>query len=117
MQLKEIQKIQKDFDKEYFRKFWEINDEKTFIERLQYLTVALTGEMGEFANIVKKISRDFENLNDSISEERRQALIEEIVDCFIYIIITANLLEVDLEEEYMKKLEKNKKRFQKYKDG
>jgi NTP pyrophosphatase (non-canonical NTP hydrolase) len=116
MQLKEIQKIQKDFDMEYFKKFWEIKDEKAFIERLQYLTVALAGEIGEYANIVKKLSRDFENLNDSISDERKQALIEELVDCFTYVIITANLLKVDLEEEYIKKLEKNKKRFQKYKD-
>jgi NTP pyrophosphatase (non-canonical NTP hydrolase) len=116
MQLREIQKIQKDFDKEYFKKFWEINDEKTFIERLQYLTVALAGEIGEYANIVKKISRDFENLNDAVSDERKQSLIEEMTDCFIYIIIIANLLGIDLEKEYMKKLEKNKKRFERYKD-
>jgi NTP pyrophosphatase (non-canonical NTP hydrolase) len=117
MHLKEIQRIQKEFDEEYFKKFWEINDEKTFLERLQYLVVALTGEVGEFANIVKKISRDFENLNHPMSDERKQALTEELVDCFIYIIITANLLGVNLEEEYKRKLEKNKQRFEKYKDG
>lgn len=117
MELKDIQKVQKDFDKEFFKKLWEINDEKVLIQRLQYLTVALAGEVGEYANIVKKISRDFENLKDPISNERKQALIEEMTDCFIYIIIIANLLEVDLEKEYMKKLEKNKQRFEKYKDG
>jgi NTP pyrophosphatase (non-canonical NTP hydrolase) len=116
MHLKEIQKIQKEFDEEYFKKFWKINDEKTFIDRLQYLVVALAGEIGEFANTIKKISRDFENLNQLMSDERKNALIEELVDCFIYIIITANLLNVNLEEEYMRKLEKNKQRFEKYKD-
>ncbi len=115
MQLKEIQKIQKDFDKEFFKTFWQIKDEKTFIERLQYLVVALTGEIGEYANIVKKVSRDFENLHQTISEERKKELIEELVDCFIYIIITANLLDVDLEKKYFEKLEKNKQRFEKYK--
>ncbi|MEM5777055.1 MAG: MazG nucleotide pyrophosphohydrolase domain-containing protein [Candidatus Aenigmatarchaeota archaeon] len=117
MQIKDIQKLQKEFDGEFFNKFWKIEDEKTFIERLQYLVVALTGEIGEYANIVKKVSRDFEHLDQSISEERRKELTEELIDCFIYIIITANLLNIDLEKEYLKKLEKNKQRFEKYKRG
>ncbi|MCX8179425.1 MAG: nucleotide pyrophosphohydrolase [Candidatus Aenigmarchaeota archaeon] len=115
MQLKDIQNLQKNFDQEYFESFWKIKDEKTFIDRLQYLTVALTGEIGEYANILKKISRDFENLNQSITEQRKKELAEELVDCFIYIVITANLLDIDLEKEYLKKLEKNKKRFEVYK--
>jgi len=117
MQLKEIQQLQKKFDEEFFSNFWNIDDEKTFLERLQYLVVALSGEVGEYANIVKKASRDFENLGQSISDERKEQLAEELVDCFIYVIITANLLGIDLEKEYMKKLEKNKERFQKYKGG
>ncbi|MBU5688501.1 MAG: MazG nucleotide pyrophosphohydrolase domain-containing protein [Candidatus Aenigmatarchaeota archaeon] len=117
MQLKDIQRLQREFDEEFFNKFWEINDEKTFIERLQYLVVALTGEIGEYANIVKKASRDFEHLKENISEEKKKQLTEELVDCFIYIIITANLLGIDLEKEYLEKLEKNKQRFEKYKRG
>ncbi|MCX8178251.1 MAG: nucleotide pyrophosphohydrolase [Candidatus Aenigmarchaeota archaeon] len=117
MELREIQKKQLEFDKEYFKKFWDIKNDKIFIERLQYIVVALVGEIGEYANIVKKISRDYENLNRNNFNQKREELIEELVDCFIYLIIAANLLDIDLEREFLKKLEKNKKRFEKYKDG
>lgn len=116
MDIKQIQEIQREFDKEYFKRFWDIKDDKTFIERLQYLVVALSGEIGEYANIVKKISRDFENLNQNNLNQKKQDLIEEIIDCFIYLLITANLLDIDIEKEFLKKLEKNKKRFENYRD-
>ena len=117
MELKQIQKLQKDFDKKYFKRFWDIKNEKEFIQRLQYLVVALSGEMGEYANIVKKISRDYENLNENVFQEKKSELVEELVDCFIYLLITSNLLEIDLEEEFIKKIQKNKIRFEKYRDG
>ncbi|MFH8080337.1 MAG: MazG nucleotide pyrophosphohydrolase domain-containing protein [Candidatus Aenigmatarchaeota archaeon] len=115
MEIKEIQDLQKRFDMEYFKNFWEAEDEKSKIEKLQYLVVALTGEIGEYANIVKKISRDLTTLGINTLDERKNELTEELIDCFIYIIITANLLGMDLEKEYLKKMEKNKQRFQKYK--
>jgi len=117
MELLEIQKEQKNFDKEYFGKFWDIKNDGEFIDRLLYLVVALTGELGEFANIVKKISRDFNNLGEKPSTEKLEKLKEEITDCFIYVIIIANLLDVNLEDEFLRKKDFNKKRFEKYKNN
>lgn len=117
MDLKELQKKQKEFDKEYFKKFWDIKNEKEFIDKLKYVVVALSGEWGEFANIVKKIIRDNENLDEKPSEERLEKLKDELTDVFIYVLITANLLNVDLEKEYFRKMSFNKERFEKYKNN
>ncbi len=114
MELKQIQEIQDKFDKEYFAKWWDVSTEAGKIERLEFLTVALTGEVGEFANIVKKISRDHISLKMKPEDEKLENLKEELTDCFIYLMVIANFLNMDLETEYFRKLEFNKKRFEKY---
>lgn len=47
----------------------------------------------------------------SILEKAKSELAEELIDVFIYTLTIAGLLEIDLEEEFIKKLEKNRKRF------
>lgn len=115
MELKEIQKIQKKFSEEHFSNLWSVKDDEDFLHKLQYFVVGLTGEVGELANIVKKISRDNIEFKDKPSEERMEKIRDELTDCFIYIMLIANFLKIDLEEEYLKKLEFNKKRFVNYK--
>ena len=115
MELKEIMEFQRKFDKEYFNSFWEIKNDGDFINRLEYLVVALTGEVGEFANVVKKIARNYETLREKPDKKFIEKLKEELTDCFIYIIILGNLLKIDLEKEYLRKMQFNKKRFEKYK--
>lgn len=113
MSLKEIAKYQEEFDKKYFSSW----DEKvTKLEFLQSMIVALIGEVGEFANIVKKVNRDSKILGKDLDEKTIEKLREELTDCFIYIVILGNLLEVDLEKEYYKKTKYNEKRFEKYRD-
>lgn len=110
MHIKEIVKFQDAFDKKHKNKFsWnqKINDEN--IEMLEFLLVSLFGEIGETSNIVKKIVRgDFKLF------EKKEELSEEIADIFIYLIKIANQLDIDLEKEYFKKMEKNSERFKKY---
>jgi NTP pyrophosphatase (non-canonical NTP hydrolase) len=113
MSLKEICQYQKDFDKRYFRKW---NESATKSEFLQSMLVALIGEVGEFANIVKKAVRDEKTLGKTLDGDTIGKLKEELADCFIYTVILGNILEMDLEEEYYKKMKFNEKRFEKYRD-
>ena len=115
MTLNEIQKIQERFDKKYFNKYWTKKDDiDQKIEFLKDMTIALTGELGEFANLIKKMSRDRKNLEEKPSEELIDRLREELIDCFIYLVILSNILEMNITKEYFKKTKVNEKRFQKY---
>ena len=104
-----------EFDKKYFQKYWEEAENiDGKIEFIKDMVIALTGEMGEFANLVKKISRERKITMEVPSKEMMESLKEELIDCFIYIIILSNILEVDIEKEYLKKTELNHQRFKKY---
>ena len=113
MNLDEIKKFQKEFDGKHG---WNWTDSKTFGEKLRKLhnaTVAILGELGEFANVLKKLRRLYESKG-----ERDDALLpnlkEELVDVFIYLVVLANILDVDLEKEYFEKMRANEERFKEF---
>ncbi len=113
MELKDLQKLQKEFDLKYFPEFWRIEDYEDLLDRLEYLTVALAGEVGEFANLVKKMRREY--LHRKVEKRDIMGdLKEELTDVFIYVLIAANLLDMDLEEWFHKKSSHNRDRFKKY---
>jgi len=115
MNLNEIQKFQKEFDEKFFSKYWEGHlDMDRKLEFLKDFTIALTGELGEFANLIKKANRDRRVLEKKLDNEMIEKLKEELTDCFIYMIILSTILDMDVEKEYLKKLKFNKKRFEKY---
>lgn len=70
-----------------------------------YWSLALSGEVRELCNLVKKEVRDRVSLKEQISEE--------MADILIYLCMMANGLGVDLEKEYYRKQEKNIQRFEK----
>ncbi|MGB8807817.1 MAG: hypothetical protein WCD17_00370 [Acinetobacter calcoaceticus] len=109
MQLKDIQEMQQSFDKSHQMKldFYEKIDEKN-LQALEHLVVCLLGELGEFSNLLKKVIRGDYELN-----EVKSLLDEELVDVFIYLIKISNQFDVDLENGYLNKLEKNKVKFEK----
>lgn len=109
MKLKDIQDIQKSFDKSHQMKidFYE-NITKDNLPALEHLVVCLLGELGEFSNILKKVVR-----GDYELDEVKHLLDEELIDVFIYLIKIANQFDVDLENGYLNKLEKNKIKFKK----
>ncbi len=76
------------------------------LQDLEHLVVCLIGEVGEFANELKKIVR-----GDASYEERQNELAEELADSFIYLMKIAAQTGIDLESEFLKKLEKNYQRF------
>ncbi len=84
----------------------ELSDEQ-LVEELYRGTVHLLGELGEFANDVKKSHRE--------SGLRKDELREELTDTFIYLIKLSLLLDMDLETEHKKKIEKNYARFEHHK--
>lgn len=69
---------------------------------LEYLVLAATGEMGEVANLTKKIIR-----GDAALEESREALTEEITDVFIYLLKLIDQLDIDIEKSYDEKMKRN----------
>jgi NTP pyrophosphatase (non-canonical NTP hydrolase) len=108
MELKEIVKVQKDFDEQHFGKL------EMTPERLLYLMTCLAGETGELANLVKKYYRDkVRNYRVTTDQGKDfQALMkEELTDVFIYVIILSCLLDMDLEKEFFIKIKKNEERF------
>jgi NTP pyrophosphatase (non-canonical NTP hydrolase) len=107
MDLKSMQKMQTDFSESRGWYFHKAVDQKELIEKMEYMAVALAGEVGEYANLVKKILRQKELLNN----EMKDRIKEEITDIFIYCLLTSSLLGMDLEKEALKKIEKNKQRF------
>jgi NTP pyrophosphatase (non-canonical NTP hydrolase) len=104
--------IQTAFSREKFPTFWDIKTEQDLALRLEYLTNALAGEVGEVANLVKKVVRSVVyGRGDLRLDDVRQELAEEIADVFTYLLTIAGLLGLDLEKTYLQKLEKNRKRF------
>lgn len=73
---------------------------------VKHHTIGLAGEVGEFANLIKKIDRG--SLNFAAT---REELGSELVDVLIYLCDLAAILNVDLEKEYAAKREFNERRF------
>ena len=114
MDLKELFEKQIEFDSK--RPGWERggkSPEET-VQDLVYDTIGISGEIGEFANIVKKILRNKNHDGTMPTEEQYAKLREELVDVFIYLMKLSLSLGGDLEEDYFKKLEYNDKRFAKF---
>ncbi|MDD3055151.1 MAG: MazG nucleotide pyrophosphohydrolase domain-containing protein [Aliarcobacter sp.] len=110
MTLDEIKEFQKKFDLQ-FKGNIEFHEEidETNIEPLEHLIVCMLGEFGEFSNLVKKVKRGDFTLNEVKGE-----INEEFIDIFIYLIKVANQLDINIENEYLKKMSKNKLKFEKF---
>lgn len=101
---------QKKFDSKHSGNYnWDelICDDNIHI--LEHVLIALVGEIGEVANIVKKISRGDSRLSDV-----RHELSEEVTDVFIYILKLIYQLNINIEEMYEYKQNKNNARFSRF---
>jgi len=109
----EIYRYQAEFDKRHGW-YWSIQNEKDFINYLQYLGIALSGEVGEFCNLVKKFVRGYRSTR-KMKNDMMERLKEELIDVFIYVIKGASqLFKIDLEKEYFRKMKVNEERFRDY---
>src|ERR1035438_3719840 len=107
MELRKILKMQSDFDATHAsRQPWNAPITKDNVELLEHLLVCLVGEIGECANIAKKVVR-----GDLDYEASRTELASELTDSFIYLLKICNQAGVDLEREFLERLEYNRRRF------
>ncbi len=112
-ELKEIMMFQKEFDCSHGWAWDWSMDVGQNVENLQKGVVAMTGEIGEFANLVKKVTREHNagnELPDGIVDKMR----EELVDMFIYLVKLVQLLDMDLSDSYFKKMTFNAERFKRF---
>lgn len=109
MELRKLIQLQAEFDQQHgISKPFFVPISSDNLGELEHLVVCLVGEIGEFANELKKVVR-----GDYSYEDRRAALSEELADAFIYLMKMAAQTGIDLETEFLKKLEKNGHRFPK----
>jgi NTP pyrophosphatase (non-canonical NTP hydrolase) len=108
LKLKALKKMQEQFDltHEVSGNSFYTKIDKHNLHELEHLAVCLTGELGEFCNILKKVTR-----GDMELSEVKKELDMELVDVFIYLLKISNQFDVDLEKGYLDKLELNKTRF------
>ncbi|WP_051299048.1 hypothetical protein [Marinobacterium litorale] len=115
MNINDIVNLQHEFDKSHG---WSLESSSN-IELVDWVSrdiVGIVGELGEFSNIIKKAAllRDDENEVDDFILKNMAHLHEEIIDIFIYVMRIATHTGLNIEEEYLKKLSANKKRFYKF---
>ena len=110
--MKAIVDFQKEFDKKHgwYREGLSLEEK---VKELEYLVIALAGELREIADPLKKFLREIKRsgLKEENFKVLREKLKEELTDVFIYTIIVSILLDIDLEKEFYKKHEKNKEKY------
>lgn len=69
---------------------------------------ACLGELGEAANVAKKLNRVRDGIvgNDKTPDELRAALSDELADAFIYLDLMAQSQGIDLEQAVLSKFDK-----------
>lgn len=110
MTLDEVQAAQAAFDRAHVGNvpFFEAITSNN-LEALEHLLVCITGEVGELANVVKKVRRGDQSL-----ENARPAILEESADIMIYIVKMANQIGFSLDDAFRAKLQINRERFRNY---
>lgn len=78
------------------------------VHSIPHHTLAMAGEVGELANIVKKVERGSLRMGDA---NTRYEMAMELTDVFIYLLNLAGLMGVDLEAAYELKRTENERRF------
>ena len=118
MEIKKLAQIQKEFDAKHG---WilESNSSKAKLEMINKDLIGLFGEIGEFANLIKKLNIEMEkseNTLDSRFSDAQNSLNEEIIDSFIYLFRIATHLDLDIEDVYLNKLAVNREKYRKYEE-
>jgi len=117
MDFNELITMQNKFDKEHG---WLSNPENfsDLIDQLHRDLVGLLGELGEFANILKKITLIYDRpdleKSQKLFEELKGDLSEELIDSLIYFIRITVHLNIDVEKEYANKLSSNRIKYKDY---
>ena len=96
-----------DYIKERHRIFNEQDANKECMN-INWGSLSLAGEIGEFCNLVKKINRDDGGV---ITADRKLQMKDELGDIFWYFIFVCDILQLNPEKIMEYNLEKLKKRY------
>jgi NTP pyrophosphatase (non-canonical NTP hydrolase) len=108
MELNELRAFQESFDRKHG---WVLKSDELpeLIDILHKDLVGLMGEVGEFANVLKKVtlveSSSGLSEGENIFKESEDQLAQELTDALVYMLRIATHLKIDMEKEYLKKLE------------
>lgn len=92
MNLEELQKIQEEYDSKY----WQHNSSK--LEKIRHITLHVGKLLGKLSTYCENQEHDVNYPTDQIKQE-------VIPDLLFYSLQLGNLLEVKVEEQYLKRLE------------
>ncbi|MFI9817959.1 MazG nucleotide pyrophosphohydrolase domain-containing protein [Saccharothrix variisporea] len=107
MELSELVALQQKFDENHSLAFdWSQPITDGDPRTLVHIALALAGEVGELANVVKKYDRGDIPFDDTL-----KLLPDELADIFIYLIKLSYQTGIDLESAFLNKLDVNEKRF------
>lgn len=105
MDLNEILELQRDFDrKRGWNRYEKCGTPQELLDFMQHFVLVMVEELGEVARVRKQVLRDKQDLSV-------QALKDEIVDLFIYLLQACMALDMNLEEEYLRKMRESERRF------
>lgn len=107
MHVHELMAKQNEFDREHHsRVSWSAPITQESLDVLTNLVVCIAGEVGELANISKKLIR-----GDYTLDTAKPMIEEEVADIFIYVMKICSQSGIDLETAFHRKLELNRRRF------
>lgn len=91
----------------------ELRTDAERIAQMMQDTVGLIGEIGEFANLLKKadLSERIEGYDGVSIQSATPELLEELADVIIYVIRLSYVLGGDIEIDLLKKMLKNDERY------
>lgn len=117
MNMNKVVELQRSFDEKHG---WTLKD-ASLDSLLMFLNrdlIGLFGEIGELANIVKKINLENDaripEVQARFNDRYKDSMKEEVIDSFVYILRIASHLNIDIEKEYLSKLNINIERFKEF---
>ncbi len=115
METKELLQIQRMFDQEHG---WLIDkaEPENRLRAMEKDLIGLLGEIGEAANCLKKVRLRVDAGMDAQAAFANETphLREELIDSFIYLLRLLDLVEADIEKEYLAKLAVNRERYSEF---
>ena len=107
MQLEQLVRLQYKFDAAHSSEFdWSAKIDPRSTRPIVHSVIALAGEVGEIANLVKKFDRGDADVAQVIA-----GLTDELADVLAYVFKLAYQCDIDLEQAYLSKMETNTDRF------
>jgi len=82
----------------------ELDAEKHFDQDIFRNVAYLSGEIGEFVSAIRKLRKANGNEEET---EARNHVGEELADCLAYVVKLANYAEIDLNDAYVNKMQRN----------